>query len=208
MKRDKGRPRHNDVLTPAEWKVAEGVRHGLSNPDIAKRQGVSMNAVKFHVANILSKLGMESRTQLQKWDGVRIESQLTNRTRIVPHTKLSSIGQIARFVSNIERSVDWYRDVLGLTHLFTHGDLAFFDCDGTRLFLNVGDVKANSIIYFNVDDVHLTYRTLTEQGAEIVSAPHMIHTHEDGTEEWMAFFNDPDGQPLGLMSKSSSSQDT
>lgn len=208
MQREKGRPRHNDILTPAEWKVAEGVRHGLSNPDIAKRQGVSMNAVKFHVANILSKLGMESRTQLQKWDGVRVESQLTNRTTIVPHTNLSSIGQIARFVSNIERSVDWYRDVLGLTHLFTHGDLAFFDCDGTRLFLNIGDVKANSIIYFNVDDIHLTYRTMTEQGVEAVSAPHMIHTHEDGTEEWMAFFNDPDGQPLGLMSKTPPSQDT
>jgi len=208
MQRQKGRPRHNDILTPAEWKVAESVRHGLTNPDIAKRQGVSMNAVKFHVANILSKLGMKSRTELQKWNGVRIESQLPNRTTIVPYTKLSSIGQIARFVSDIEKSVDWYRDVLRLTHLFTHGDLAFFDCNGTRLFLNVGDVNANSIIYFNVDDVHLTYRTLTEQGVEVVSAPHMIHTHENGTEEWMAFFNDPDGQPLGLMSKISPSQDS
>jgi methylmalonyl-CoA/ethylmalonyl-CoA epimerase len=29
----------------------------------------------------------------------------------------------------------------------------------------------------------------------------MIHKHADGTEEWMAFFKDPDGRPLGIMSQ-------
>ena len=29
----------------------------------------------------------------------------------------------------------------------------------------------------------------------------MIHRHADGTEEWMAFFSDPDGRPLALMSQ-------
>jgi hypothetical protein len=37
---------------------------------------------------------------------------------------------------------------------------------------------------------------------EFINAPHMIHRHEDGTEEWMAFFNDNEGRPLGIMSKS------
>jgi methylmalonyl-CoA/ethylmalonyl-CoA epimerase len=29
----------------------------------------------------------------------------------------------------------------------------------------------------------------------------MIHRHPDGTEEWMAFFEDPDGGVLALMSR-------
>jgi methylmalonyl-CoA/ethylmalonyl-CoA epimerase len=29
----------------------------------------------------------------------------------------------------------------------------------------------------------------------------MIHRHADGTEEWMAFFEDPDARPLALMSQ-------
>jgi methylmalonyl-CoA/ethylmalonyl-CoA epimerase len=29
----------------------------------------------------------------------------------------------------------------------------------------------------------------------------MIHRHDDGTEEWMAFFNDPDGRPLAIMAQ-------
>jgi hypothetical protein len=28
----------------------------------------------------------------------------------------------------------------------------------------------------------------------------MIHKHDDGAEEWMAFFNDPQGRPLAIMS--------
>jgi hypothetical protein len=29
----------------------------------------------------------------------------------------------------------------------------------------------------------------------------MIHKHGSGVEEWMAFFDDPDGHPLALMSQ-------
>jgi len=51
----RGRPPHADLLTPAEWRVVEAVRHGLSNPEIAARRGISLDAVKFHVANVLQK---------------------------------------------------------------------------------------------------------------------------------------------------------
>jgi methylmalonyl-CoA/ethylmalonyl-CoA epimerase len=30
----------------------------------------------------------------------------------------------------------------------------------------------------------------------------MIHRHDDGTEEWMAFFNDNEGRPLAIMAQS------
>jgi DNA-binding NarL/FixJ family response regulator len=62
-----GRPPFDDVLTPAEWRVCESVRHGLTNPAIARRLGVSVDAVKYHVANALQKLGLRSRKQLWRW---------------------------------------------------------------------------------------------------------------------------------------------
>jgi len=29
----------------------------------------------------------------------------------------------------------------------------------------------------------------------------LIHRHESGMEEWMAFFNDPEGHPLAIMAQ-------
>ena len=37
---------------------------------------------------------------------------------------LGPIGQISRNVADIPRSVEWYKTILGLPHLFTFGDLA------------------------------------------------------------------------------------
>ena len=201
MSSSRGRPPHPDILTPAEWRVAEAVRHGLTNPEIAAKQGVSMDAVKFHVSNALQKLGFQSREELRKWDGIRMESNQNKRTQRLQEFNLSSIGQIARFVSNVDQATDWFRDTLGLRHLYSFGELSFFDCNGVRLFLNVGDPTKNSIIYFSVPDIHATHDHLVEKNIEIVSAPHMIHKHEDESEEWMAFFNDIDSQPWGLMSR-------
>ena len=47
----------------------------------------------------------------------------------------------------------------------------------------------------------LAHATLTARGVKFTHAPHKIHTHPDGTEEWMAFFEDPDARPLALMSE-------
>src|SRR3954452_558413 len=76
-----GRPRHDDVLTPAEWKVAEQVRHGMTNRRIAERMGVSVDAVKFHVGNALSKLGFGGREELRRWDGIAKGSALEQLRR-------------------------------------------------------------------------------------------------------------------------------
>ena len=199
----RGRPQFDDLLTPAEWRVVEFVRHGLSNPDIARRQGVSLDAVKYHIANALQKLGMSSRREIRAWDGVRKASALSNRSSRMSTTQtLGPIGQIARTVSDIEQSVAFFRDVVGLAHLYSFGNLAFFDCDGVRLFLSQDDeVSSDSIVYFRVDDIHQACEQLTARGARFVSAPHMLHRHDDGTEEWMAFFKDPDERPLALMTQ-------
>ena len=72
--RRRGRPLHPDVLTPAEWRVVDSVRHGLSNPAIARRLDVGIDAVKFHVNNTLQKLALRDRRLLRLWRGVRRDS--------------------------------------------------------------------------------------------------------------------------------------
>ena len=64
--RQRGRPPY-PLLTPAEERVLGHLRHGLTNAEIATRLGVSPDAVKYHVSNMLGKLGLESREQLAAW---------------------------------------------------------------------------------------------------------------------------------------------
>jgi DNA-binding CsgD family transcriptional regulator/catechol 2,3-dioxygenase-like lactoylglutathione lyase family enzyme len=201
--RDRGRPPYPDVLTPAEWRVVEAVRHGMTNPLIAQRQGVSLDAVKYHVANALQKLGFSSRADLRHWDGVRRDSKLSNQEPTMTETlTLGPIGQIARSVKDIAAARHWYGEVLGLPHLYSFGNLAFFDCGGVRLFLSEGDGgPAESILYFRVDDVRSAHATLAARGIEFTNAPHMIHKHDDGVEEWMAFFTDNEARPLAIMAQ-------
>ena len=202
----RGRPRHPDVLTPAEWRVVDGVRHGMTNRQIARGRGTSLDAVKSHVENARAKLGLESRAELRFWCGAPAGSAMSRggTDMTASQLQLGSIGQIARHVADVKRAEAWYRDVLGLKHLYSFGNLAFFDCGGTRLFLTApepGASAGNSVLYFQVDEIGSAYETLRTRGVTFLGAPHMIHRHEDGTEEWMAFFNDPDGSPLALMAQ-------
>jgi DNA-binding CsgD family transcriptional regulator/extradiol dioxygenase family protein len=197
----RGRPRHDDVLTPAEWRVVQAVRHGLSNAKIARLRGISLDAVKFHVENAVAKLNLANRDALRSWRGVHKNSLLKERTMNTP-LKLGPIGQISRNVKDIRRAEEWYGKTLGLPHLFTFDKLAFFDCGGTRLYLQEHpDAGAESILYLRVDDIQSAYSQLQARGVEFIGAPHMIHKHANGTEEWMAFFKDPEGRPLALMAQ-------
>jgi catechol 2,3-dioxygenase-like lactoylglutathione lyase family enzyme len=190
--------------------VVDAVRHGMRNRQIAWRRGVSLDAVKFHIANALDKLGLDSRAALRHWAGVPAGSRLRRPpsrgvSTVDDELRLGSIGQISRVVSDIPRAVDWYGGVLGLQHLYTFGDLAFVDCAGTRLLLslpeNGGVPKDQAVLYFQVTDIHAAHEQLTARGVKFESAPHMIFRHDSGTEEWMAFFTDPDGGMLAVMAQ-------
>ena len=68
MKRNgPGRPPHPDVLTPAEWRVLEVLRDGSTNAEVAARLGISRDTVKYHVSNMLAKLGLDDRRALAAW---------------------------------------------------------------------------------------------------------------------------------------------
>lgn len=202
MARPRGRPRHNDRLTPAEWRTVDAVRHGLTNRQIAALRDISIDAVKFHVANAIAKLGLRNRKALRAWSGAPVESILCKRAAAVNDNMLIlGLGQVSRTVEDIAKAESWYRDILGLTHLYTFGSLAFFDCGGTRLMLSQNEDVQNqeSLLYLRVADIDAAYSELKARGVDFVGAPHMIHRHDDGTEEWMAFFKDHEGRHLAIM---------
>jgi methylmalonyl-CoA/ethylmalonyl-CoA epimerase len=80
--------------------------------------------------------------------------------------------------------------------------LAFFDCDGVRLMLDVPEdtefARHGSVLYFKVEDIDAAFRDLQAAGVTFRREPHLIARLPDH-ELWMAFFDDPEGNTLALM---------
>jgi methylmalonyl-CoA/ethylmalonyl-CoA epimerase len=126
-------------------------------------------------------------------------------TAHAPDVALTEIGQIALTVNDVERSVRFYNDALGVRLLFRAGpNLAFFDCGGVRLMLSAPerDLKpgGGSVIYFKVNDIRAAFGALRARGVAFTDEPHLIAKMPDH-ELWMTFFKDPDGNVLALMSE-------
>jgi predicted enzyme related to lactoylglutathione lyase len=116
---------------------------------------------------------------------------------------LGPVGQIHISVSDVERSVEFYRDVLGIQHLFTvQGQpMAFFASGDVRLYLGKpesADFKTRCVLYFNVDDIDAEVKRLESCGVTFNDQPHVVH-RDGSTELWMAGLNDPDGHHIILM---------
>ena len=114
--------------------------------------------------------------------------------------------QIAMTVSDVARATDFYRDVLGLSFLFSAGpDLAFLDIGGVRLMLAAPEGHfvpggRSSVVYLSVADINATHSLLTARGVVFPSAPACIAAMPDH-DLWLCAFADPDGNPLALMSE-------
>ena len=116
---------------------------------------------------------------------------------------LSTIGQILVPIEDVDRAVEFCRDVLGMRFLFRYPGIAFFDCDGVRLYLakpERQEFAGRPTIYYRVDDIAESVRTLEERGIAFTGGPHVVH-RDDTQELWMAFFRDPDGNNLALMNE-------
>ena len=117
---------------------------------------------------------------------------------------LGPLGQVSLLARDTARVERFYRDALGLPHVFTFGDLAFFEAGGVRLYIHTKpekDWRPGSILYFLVDDIVAARAELESRDVVFSGAPHMIFRHDDtGVEEWMAFFEDSEGNTLALMS--------
>ncbi len=64
-----------------------------------------------------------------------------------------------------------------------------------------GDGSQDSILYLRVPDIHARKESLEKRGVKFTHAPHLVHRHEDGTEEWMAFFEDDERRLLALIAQ-------
>ena len=128
---------------------------------------------------------------------------------------LTTIGQIGLHSSDLNRSIEFYRETLGVPFVakFDPPGLAMFDCDGVRLMVSAvaedseadGEQAPSSPLYFTVDDLDEAVAALRSRGVEFFSEPHMIARDDagdfgpTGVETWMAFFGDPDANVLALM---------
>jgi len=123
--------------------------------------------------------------------------------------RLGAIGQVSLSIRDVDRAERFYGQILGLPHVFTFGDLVFFDAAGTRLYLHrkdEADWRPGSILYFLVDDIQAAQESLGARDVRFTGAPHVIYTDDTtGIEEWMTFFEDGEGNTLALMSRVSPS---
>jgi predicted enzyme related to lactoylglutathione lyase len=121
---------------------------------------------------------------------------------------LGPVGQIHISVTEVDRSVAFYRDVLGIPHLFTvtGQPMAFFASGEVRLYLGVPEspeYTSRCVLYFNVDDIDAELARITDLGVQFRDQPHVVH-RTDTTQLWMAGLTDPDGHHIILMQERAS----
>ena len=118
--------------------------------------------------------------------------------------QIHAIGQIAINVRDTNRAVAFYRDVLGLKHLFTAGQLAFFDCGGVRLMLSPPSSPQydhpSSILYFKVDNIQSACERLKSLNVKMEGDAHLVAKLPDH-DLWLAGFYDSEGNVMEFMSE-------
>jgi lactoylglutathione lyase len=109
------------------------------------------------------------------------------------------ISHIMLGVQDVQRSIAFYRDVLGLPLQAQHESFAFFDAGGCTLALSEGlgsskPVRAGATeVVFGVDDVRANYEALRSKGVAFINEPRAV------TGPMFAVnFIDPDGHSLSL----------
>ena len=123
---------------------------------------------------------------------------------IPEQSTLSRIGQIAINAHDVDRATAFYRDILGLPHLFRAGQLSFFDCGGVRLMLDKPEKPEfdhpSSILYFKVADIQAAFQRFKSAGAKFEDEPHLL-ARMPNHDLWMTFFRDSENNLLALMSE-------
>jgi predicted enzyme related to lactoylglutathione lyase len=115
----------------------------------------------------------------------------------------ATIAQLMIPVTDLDRALKFYRDVLGLQFLFAAPpQMAFFQSGTVRILIGVlpsGEPHRPAAgIFFNVEDIRAVHALLAERGVQFQATPHVVHRTPE-MELWLAEFHDPDGNRLALM---------
>ncbi len=118
--------------------------------------------------------------------------------------QITRLAQIGVSVKDLETMTAFYRDQIGLRFLFSAPPgMSFFDIGGVRLMLSLPERghedRHASILYFDVADIAAAHAALAGRGVTFEGPPHVVHRYPGG-ELWVAFFHDPEGNFLSLMS--------
>ena len=117
---------------------------------------------------------------------------------------LTRISQIAVTARDLSRAEAFYRERLGLKHLFSPPGMAFFECGGVRLMLSKPEKPEfdhpSSILYFHVQEIGAAHALLESRGVRFEAKPHVVAKLPQG-DLWMAFFHDSEGNLLALTSE-------
>lgn len=113
------------------------------------------------------------------------------------------LAQIAIAVTDVDRVLPFYRDILGLPLLFRAGaNMAFLALGPVRIMLTTpqgaGTPGQNSILYYRVPDLAKAYAEMVDKGAHSQREPQLAAKLPDH-ELWMAFLRDPDNNLIGLL---------
>jgi len=115
---------------------------------------------------------------------------------------IQGIGQIHISVTDLDRSIAFYRDTLGLPFLFQAGPaMAFCMAGDVRLYLGIpesAEYTSRCVLYLRVDDIDAEVARLTGLGVPFRDKPHVVH-RDANSELWLAGLTDPDGHHLILM---------
>lgn len=124
---------------------------------------------------------------------------------------VQGMHQVALTATDLDKTTGFYRDVLGLPLIarFDPPGLAFFRVGDVRLSIqqNAESEAASSVVYFKVADIEKAVELLSSRGVKLERDPELVFRDESGQfgkageDEWMAFFRDPDGNLLAMVSR-------
>jgi catechol 2,3-dioxygenase-like lactoylglutathione lyase family enzyme len=116
-----------------------------------------------------------------------------------PSYRVPAISMIMLGVRDMDRSVQFYRDRLGLTLKHQFPGFAMFEAGAVTLVLSedrakgAASVTGATEVIFSAEDVKAGVEALQRQGVEFSHPPHQVNG-----PMWAANFLDPDGHMLTL----------
>jgi predicted enzyme related to lactoylglutathione lyase len=126
--------------------------------------------------------------------------------------QLTAIKQIAIAISDLQTSLNFYHNTLGIPLSFeVPPNMAFLQLGDTRIMLTTrqgseGD-HHTSVIYYQTSDIESYFQDLTNNNVAIERAPALAAKMPDH-DLWIGFLRDPDDNLIGIMEEKQNNNPT